>query len=260
MRYPRFRAALTVNDPLGLSCFLACLQPLGYRSYLSGKWHVDGKPTAEGFDRAYTDFDGNRYFHQLRHSRDDQPLAATGPETGKYLTTAIADHAIECLKEHAEQFADRPFFHYMAFTAPHFPLQAPAEDIAKYRGRYDMGWDAARQSRWQRMKGFGMVSGRLRDLERDIGPPYAFPDAIKQLGPGEVNRELSWSELTSEQRTFQAAKMSIHAAMVDRMDQEIGRVVAQLKSMQVFDNTSDFVLVRQRGECGNHGARRRSSS
>jgi arylsulfatase A-like enzyme len=78
---------------------------------------------------------------------------------------------------------------------------------------------------------------QLAPLEAAIGPPYAFPEAIERLGPGEVNRELAWIELAAEQRQFQAAKMSVHAAMIDRMDQEIGRVVAQLKTMGSFDDT-----------------------
>ncbi len=81
------------------------------------------------------------------------------------------------------------------------------------------------------------MSTELAALEPLIGPPYAFPEAIEKLGPGEVNRELTWAQLTDEQKKFQAAKMSVHAAMIDRMDQEIGRVLAQLKSMGQFDNT-----------------------
>jgi arylsulfatase len=77
----------------------------------------------------------------------------------------------------------------------------------------------------------------LSALEREVGPPYAFPDAIEKLGHGEVNRPLPWSELNDEQRRFQATKMAIHAAMIDRMDREIGRVIAQLKAMGAFDNT-----------------------
>jgi arylsulfatase len=74
-------------------------------------------------------------------------------------------------------------------------------------------------------------------MERDLGPPYRFPEAFEKLGPGEVDRPLPWDELTPEQRRFQATKMAIHAAMVDRMDREIGRLIAQLRSMGVFDNT-----------------------
>ncbi len=213
------------------------LKPLGYRSYLSGKWHVDGKPIEEGFDHSYSDVDGSRYFHQLQHTQDDKRLPPTKPETGPYLTVAIADHAIECLKEHAEKFPKQPFFHYLAFTSPHFPLHAPATDIAKYRQRYDAGWDVARQARWARLEQMEFMKGQLRELESEIGPPYPFPEAIEQLGPGEVNRELEWSQLTAEQKSFQSAKMAVHAAMVDRMDQEIGRVVAQLKAMNAFEDT-----------------------
>jgi arylsulfatase len=86
----------------------------------------------------------------------------------------------------------------------------------------------------------GLTRTTLSAVERDLGPPYAFPDAIKKLGPGEVNRPLPWDELTDEQRRFQATKMAIHAAMVDRMDQEIGRIIAQLKAMKAFENTVIF--------------------
>jgi arylsulfatase len=86
----------------------------------------------------------------------------------------------------------------------------------------------------------GITNTSLSALEREVGPPYAFPDAMEKLGPGEVNRPLPWSELTDEQRRFQATKMAIHAAMVDRMDREIGRILAQLKSMGAFENTLIF--------------------
>ena len=86
----------------------------------------------------------------------------------------------------------------------------------------------------------GITNTTLSELERDVGPPYAFPDAMEKLGAGEVNRPLPWSELTVEQRRFQATKMAIHAAMVDRMDQEIGRVLQQLRDMGAFENTLVF--------------------
>jgi arylsulfatase len=83
----------------------------------------------------------------------------------------------------------------------------------------------------------GLVRGTLSPVEREIGPPYDFPDALKTLGPGEINRPLAWIELTDQQRDFQATKMAIHAAMIDRMDQEIGRILAQLREMSALDNT-----------------------
>ena len=202
------------------------LKPLGYRSYLSGKWHVDGKPTENGFDHSYVLEDHNRNFAPRNHLEDDKPLPPVALGSGYYTTTAYANHAIKCLKEHAEKFADRPFFQYLAFTVPHFPLQAPPEDIARYKDKYLKGWEVTREERFARQKKTGLVNTTLSAIERDLGPPYAFPAEIAKLGPGEVNRPLPWTELTTEQREFQAVKMAIHAAMVDRMDQEIGRVLA----------------------------------
>jgi arylsulfatase len=97
-----------------------------------------------------------------------------------------------------------------------------------------------RLRRFARQQQIGLVNTTLSKLERDIGPPYAFPEALKKLGPGEINRPIPWRELTDEQRRFQATKMAIHAAMVDRMDREIGRLVAHLKTMGVYENTLVF--------------------
>ena len=213
------------------------LKPLGYRSYLSGKWHVDGKPTENGFDHSYVLEDHNRNFAPRNHLEDDKPLPPVALGSGYYTTTAYADHAIKCLKEHAEKFSDRPFFQYLAFTVPHFPLQAPPEDIAKYKDKYLKGWEVVREERFARQKEAGVVNTTLSAIERDLGPPYAAPGELAKLGPGEVNRPLPWTELTTVQREFQAVKMAIHAAMVDRMDQEIGRVVAQVKAMGATENT-----------------------
>ncbi|HYR57736.1 MAG TPA: sulfatase-like hydrolase/transferase, partial [Chthoniobacteraceae bacterium] len=213
------------------------LKPLGYRTYHSGKWHVDGKPLENGFDHSYDLEDHNRNFAPQSIFEDDEKLPPVKPGSGYYTTTAFANHAIRCLKEHAEKYTDQPFFEYLAFTVPHFPLQAPPEDIARYRERYREGWDAMRDARWQRMKTMGIVNCGLSALEREVGPPYDFPADIAKLGAGEINRPLPWSELATEQREFQAAKMSVHAAMVDRMDQEIGRVLAQVKAMGAFENT-----------------------
>ena len=213
------------------------LKPLGYRSYLSGKWHMDGKPTENGFDHSYVLEDHNRNFAPRNHLEDDQPLPPVVLGSGYYTTTAYANHAIKCLKEHGEKFADRPFFQYLAFTVPHFPLQAPPDDIARYRDKYLKGWEVTREERFARQKKTGLVNTTLSAIERDLGPPYAFPAEIAKLGPGEVNRPLPWTELTTVQREFQATKMAIHAAMVDRMDQEIGRVLAQVKAMGAEQNT-----------------------
>lgn len=216
------------------------LKPYGYRNYHSGKWHIDGKVLAGGFDHSLDMRNQGNFFTAKGNTRDDVRVVPAADESGYYSTIAIADHAIECLKEHADKYADRPFFHYVAFIAPHFPLHALPEDIARYRDRYLEGWDVMREQRFARQQQMHLVNTTLSKLEPDVGPPYHFPDALKKLGPGEINRPLPWTELTDEQRRFQATKMAIHAAMVDRMDQEIGRVIEQLKAMGAYENTLIF--------------------
>ncbi|XZE55021.1 arylsulfatase [Planctomycetaceae bacterium SH139] len=213
------------------------LNSAGYRNYHSGKWHIDGKVLAGGFHRSLNIRNQGNFFTAKGNFIDDKPVTPLADESGYYSTIATADHAIECLKDHAANHAAKPFFHYLAFIAPHFPLHALPEDIERYRDRYLDGWDKMRQARFARQQQMGLVTTTLSELEPEVGPPYAFPEAIAKLGPGEVNRPLPWSELTDQQRRFQATKMAIHAAMVDRMDREIGRVVEQLKAMDVFDNT-----------------------
>lgn len=213
------------------------LKTVGYRNYHSGKWHIDGKVIASGFDRSLDMRNQGNFFTARGNSIDDVPVKPPADESGYYATIAIADHAIECLKDHAANHAHKPFFHYVTFIAPHFPLHALPEDIEKYRDRYLDGWDEMRLTRFQRLREIGLVTTTLSPLEREVGPPYAFPEAMAKLGPGEVNRPLPWNELNDEQRRFQATKMAIHAAMVDRMDQEIGRIIAQLKAMGAYENT-----------------------
>jgi len=213
------------------------LKPAGYHSYHSGKWHVDGPRLAGGFEKSYSLEDHNHFFNPQQHLADDVPLPPVPKGANEYVTSTIADHAIRCLKEHAEQHAGQPFCSYVAFTAPHFPLQALPEDIAKYRERYRQGWDKTRAARHQRQRDMGLVTTELSAREADVGPPYAFPEDIQKLGPGEVIRPVAWDALTPEQQTFQAHKMAIHAAMIDRMDQEIGRILAQVAAMNATENT-----------------------
>ncbi|MCA9246191.1 MAG: arylsulfatase [Planctomycetales bacterium] len=213
------------------------LKPAGYRSYHSGKWHIDGPVLAAGFDRSYRVNNQGNFFTNRGNLIDDRPVNPAADETDVYNTTAVADHAIECLRDHAAKFSDRPFFHYVAFIAPHFPLHAPPDDIARYRDKYLTGWETMRSARVARQREMNLHQTTLSALEPNVGPPYHFPEALKKLGPGEVNRPLPWDSLTDEQRRFQATKMAIHAAMVDRMDQEIGRIVAQLRAMGALENT-----------------------
>ncbi len=229
----------SANRPAWARLLPEVLKPMGYRAYHSGKWHVDGLPLQNGFDRAYTLDDHNRFFAPQFHTEDDKPLPPIEPNTGFYVTTAIAEHSIKCLREHAQQYADKPFFQYLCFTSPHFPLHALPEDIAKYKDRYLAGWDVLRAERYARQREMGLLSCDLAPRYEKTAPPWnpSEEELQRRIGPGEIGRAVAWDELTAEQQTFQAGKMAIHAAMVDRMDREIGRVLDQLAAMNASDNT-----------------------
>ncbi|MEP6755425.1 MAG: arylsulfatase, partial [Chthonomonadales bacterium] len=197
------------------------LKPLGYRTYHSGKWHVDGTPLKNGFDRSYWVEDQDRHFNPKDLYRDDVKLPPVPRGTTYYDATAIADSAVEFLSDHASQHADQPFFEYLAFTTPHFPLMAPAEDIAKYSGRFHAGWDQLRKERLARMKKIGILNCDLSD--RTPGVP-------------------AWDTLSTAEQDAWERRIEVHAAMVDRIDQEVGRVLDQLKKTRDLDNTLIFFL------------------
>ncbi len=217
----------------------AWLREAGYRNYHSGKWHMDGDRLPAGFDRSYSLEDHNRFFSPENHYLDDVKLPPVKRDSGYYSTIHIADHAIQCLKEHAEKHADRPFFEYLAFTAPHFPLHALPEDIAIYRDRYLAGWDKIRDERFARLREMGIVTGELPPPEPLVFPRWNLTqeEQIGQISPHEVAFAVAWDSLTPEQQRFQATKMAIHAAMIHRMDIEIGRVLAQIEAMGKMDDT-----------------------
>jgi arylsulfatase len=232
------------RDPAALRPRWAALLPellagAGYRSYHSGKWHVDGKVRAGGFERSYLVVDQDRFFGPRNHQLDDEPLPQPRPDEGYYATVAIADHAVRWLGEHDARHKGEPFFLYLAFTSPHFPLQALPGDIDRYRARYRAGWDAVRAERWRRVRSLGLVAGGLSDPEWRLAPSWNLPEdeLVRRVGPGELGHIAPWHELTAEQQEFQSAKMAIHAAMVDRMDRELGRVLEALRGMGAFDDT-----------------------
>ena len=223
------------------------LKPLGYRCYHSGKWHLMGAPKVVadgGFDRSYVLHDHDRYFTPKNHELNDQKLVPIEEGTNFYVTTAIANYAIDFLKEHVEKHRDQPFYCYLAFTSPHFPLHAIQKDIARYRDRYLEGWDVVRKQRWKRMRKLGLVNCDLAQLEPDVIPSWNLSrDKLwEMIGPGEADRAVAWKDLTEEQKRFQVTKMAIHAAMIDRMDSEIGRVLDQVNKMSVFENTVIFFV------------------
>ncbi|MGM0487220.1 MAG: arylsulfatase [Planctomycetota bacterium] len=218
------------------------LAPRAYRAYHSGKWHIDGSPEEGGFHRSWGRHkhgcDWDRFFDSKpwKEGKYSAPVKEGEPY---YSTIAIADHAIACMKLHEEEHAKKPFFQYVAFYCPHFPLHAMQKDIDRYRGRYQAGWDVVRESRLKRMRKMGLVDCELSELETETIPGWNL-DA-KQLekiyGEGAVNRAVPWETLSEEEKKFQAKKMAIHAAMITRMDMEIGRLIEQLKKMGEYENT-----------------------
>ncbi|MGL6225501.1 MAG: arylsulfatase [Thermoguttaceae bacterium] len=230
-----------------------------------------------GFDRSYTLHDHDRNFNPNNHWVDDEPIAAIEPHSytqdglkfstlntqslatqddceeakyarlddksspkpasAYYTTTAITDYTLQHLKDHAREHADSPFFVYTAYTVPHFPLQALPEDIAKYKETYLKGWDKIREERHARLLQSGIVNCELSQREDRCGTPYPSEGWSGDLGPGEVFYPVDWDSLTEEQKEFQANKMAIHAAMIDRVDQEVGRIVQQLREMNAFEDT-----------------------
>ena len=192
------------------------LRAAGYRTYMSGKWHLgtakEHLPNARGFERFFgTTRGGGSYFRPPDLTLDGGPIE---PAEGFYYTDAIADWAIRFLRDHPR--GATPFFLYVAFTAPHFPLHALPEDIAKYRGGYSLGWDAVRRARHARMIELGIIDERWRSVPRD---EYAS----------------AW-ESTSD-KAAQDLAMAVYAAQVESMDRAIGRILGAIRTMGVKDNT-----------------------
>ena len=216
------------------------LKPLGYRAYHSGKWHIRFQPlAAAGFDHSYTLLDQDQFFAPRNSLLDGKHLPPGKLTDHYYATTAIGAHAVKFLQSHAQEHAADPFFLYLPFTAPHFPLHALQEDIDKYKDRFSEGWDQVRAKRYARMRKMGLVNCPLAPFDPGIWPDWNLPseELTARIGPGEVTRAVPWASLTPVQQTFQRTKLAIHAAMIDRMDQEIGRVITQLKAMNAFENT-----------------------
>ena len=233
------------KHPAWIRSLAQMLKPLGYDCYLSGKWHVYPfkKISADaGFDRSYYLHDDNYLFAPKVHFLDDKPLPAVADGNGYgYTTKGVTDYMIDFLKEHKRDRPNEPFFAYLAYIVPHFPLMAPADAIAANSGKYAEGWDVFRAKRLARMKELGFPpKWSLPPTERSISAPSnreGLEEAISKLGDGEIGRAAAWDDLTQKQKDFQAKKMEIHAAMVESMDKDIGRVIDLLKAEGEFDNT-----------------------
>ena len=211
----------------------------GYNTYMTGKWHVGNKPGVHplkrGFDRYFGLIDGAGSYYKpiayranmtpVRWMLDDKDFFP--PDTGFYFTDAVGDYALSFLSEENED--EKPFFLYMAFTAPHWPLHALPEDIEKYLGNYLEGWDDLRITRYQRMLEAGIIDPSARLSPRDEASP-------------------DWNSLTQEEKKMWDLRMSVYAAMVDRLDQNIGRLLTRLEEINELDNTL-IVFLADNGGC-----------
>ena len=228
----------------------------GYRCYHSGKWHIfrrvpefcEMTHDQVGFDRSYRIEDG-RHLRPKLLREDGDTLPLPGPGSRYEASTAIVDHAIKYLREHKQEHGEEPFFEYIAFIAPHFPLQALQEDIDSYRGKFMMGWDEVRIRRTENREMMGFEVNRLHPPEPDRFAPWNLSpeDLVTQIDPAETGRAVPWASLTPDQQDFQAEKMAIHAAMVTRMDHEIGRFVEVLGELDYLQSTIIFF-------CSDNGA------
>ena len=216
------------------------LKQQGYRAYHSGKWHIpmyDQTTKDGGFDQSYSLNDHNRFFYAKAHTENDKPLPPIKKGADYYATSAIADHMIKYLKQHQTDHSDQPFFGYLAFTSPHFPLMAPQETINKYDGKYDAGWDVLKQRRLDELRNQGFPAWKASAREPQIDAPSRLKGTEEALGPIETYNAVEWDTLSAEQKSYQSKKMQIHAAMIDEMDRAIGRVITQIRSMGALEDT-----------------------
>lgn len=198
----------------------------GYTTLMTGKWHQASTPVDRGFDRYFGHLSGacNFFTGDNTFRLDDEKFDV--PAKGFYTTDANTDYAIEFLDE-ADK--DQPFFLYIAYNAPHYPLHAPEAEVRKYRGKYKIGWDALRRQRHARMKELGVV-----DADWPLSPR---PDNVP-----------AWDELTDAEQDQQDLMMAAYAGMIDRVDQNIGRLFEQLKEIGEYENTL-FLFLSDNGAC-----------
>ena len=206
------------------------LHDAGYFTAMTGKWHVGQQagvvPWKRGFDRSLNSPAGGYYFPEGKQHRiflNGRPLADDAPELPKnwYSTDLWTDFGIQFIDE--ARAAKKPVFLYLAYNAPHFPLQAPADEIAKFRGKYKMGWDKLREQRNARQKELGVVD-----------PAWA-------LSPRPPRVE-AWDKLTDKEKDRFDEIMSIYAACIAHVDTDVGRLVDALKQRDMLDNTLIFFM------------------
>ena len=240
---PGYRGDLNQN----VRTIAEVMKTAGYATYMAGKWHVTPKiqpggprnnwPRQRGFDRFYGTIHGAGSFFDpnslTRENTQVSPLTDEGyrPKGTYYYTDAISDHAARYIREHD---SNEPFFIYVAYTAPHWPMHALPEDIAKYKGKYDDGWDAMRKTRYERQLKMGLVDPKWKMSPRDGKAP-------------------KWAD--AKNKEWELRLMETYAAMVDRLDQGMGRVVTALKETGQYDNTL-ILFLADNGGCAEGMGRR----
>ncbi len=225
------------------------LRGAGYGTYACGKWHVgDFDPTTRGFDEFYGFFQG--YAVDSWNPRMLIRLPAGRPqphyEPGKfYATDAITEQALGFLAD-ARKTPDRPWFVYLAYQAPHFPVQAPAEEVVKYAKVYQQGWDKIREQRLTRMKQLGLVPA---DTPLTPRSPIPLPSAARRHGlQTDTDTNPPWNSLDPDRQRDLAQRMAIFAAMVEHTDRDIGRILADLRAHGETDNTL-IMFLSDNGAC-----------
>ena len=233
------------------------LRDAGYHTSMVGKWHLhqpktDVKPTDRGFQEFYGMLGGYNSFWEespfyTRWPKDRTPRLYTAPKDGVpgtfYATDAFADYSLDFIAD--ARRVKKPFFLYLAFNAPHFPLHAPESDIAKYESLYfAKGWDTVRAERLARLKTLQLVPADLALTPRSPVPAKSHAKPSPYAGQDNP----AWSALPEDRRRDLARRMAVFAAMVDRMDQAVGRIVADLRQHGQFDHTL-ILFLSDNGAC-----------
>lgn len=226
---PAFKGDLSQNAVT----IAEALKGAGYKSYLSGKWHVTpyvienpdkhNWPLQRGFDKFFGMISGAGSLYDPRSLTENNEYVA--PRDGFYSTTDFSNYAVDCIKNHK---SDKPFFMYLSYMAAHWPMHAPAEAIAKYKGHYDQGWDETRNTRYQRMKKLGLLQP-----DWELTPRDSFVQ--------------EWTDDIPD-KEWELANMETYAAMTTLMDEGIGQVVDVLEANGQLDNTLIFFL-QDNGAC-----------
>lgn len=241
--FPGYRGSINAQS----RTMAEVLRPVGYRTYYAGKWHVASPLTPEGptnnwplqrgFDKFYGTLDGaGSYYDPASLVRGNRWITPENdPEyrpPAFYYTDAVTDNALAFLGQHAGESADRPFLILVSYTAPHWPLHAPTEDVAKYAGKYAQGYDRTRRARLERMRQLGLIDANWQPAV-----------TVGRWDDPNVGR---WEDI--KDRSWEERCMEVYAAQIDRMDQGVGRILAEIERHGWRDNTL-VLFLQDNGAC-----------